>query len=104
MTDAIAVALVGGLPLTIAALGTLVVSLRNGGKADVIIGHVNSEKTAAEGRELTLRAENKLLRESLEESRQAAALLAQAVALSQAAVRVGNVAVSIPAATGKINQ
>jgi hypothetical protein len=45
-----------------------------------IEGHVNSEKTAAEGREYALRVENTLLRERIVEHQQTAALLAQATA------------------------
>jgi len=47
-------------------------------QATVIVGHVNSEKTAAEGRESALTNENRLLREMLTEKTQQAALLAQA--------------------------
>lgn len=47
----------------------------------VVKGHVNSEKTAAEGRELTLRKENALLREMILEKKADAALLAQAAAM-----------------------
>ena len=45
-----------------------------------IEGHVNSEKTAAEGRETTLKRENELLREMLTGQKTTAALLAQAAA------------------------
>ena len=47
---------------------------------EAIKGHVNSEKTAAEGRELALRQENVLLREMITEKKLTAQLLAQAVA------------------------
>lgn len=49
-------------------------------KAEVIVGHVNSEKTAAQGREATLAAENVLLRQLIAEKKEAAGLLAQAAA------------------------
>lgn len=56
-------------------------------KADVIAattakidGHVNSEKTASDGREAALRREIELLRESLTDTKATAALLAQAAA------------------------
>jgi len=47
---------------------------------ETIKGHVNSEKTAADGRELALRREIELLREIAGSQKEAAALLAQAVA------------------------
>lgn len=49
-------------------------------KAEVIVGHVNSEKTAAQGREATLEAENVLLRQIIAEKKETAMLLAQSVA------------------------
>lgn len=62
-------------------------------KADVIAataakidGHVNSEKTAGEGRENTLRTEIALLRESLNDKKVTASLLAQAAAGSTTTV------------------
>jgi hypothetical protein len=55
------------------------------GKVSAIEGHVNSEKTAAEGRENTLKAEKALLMEMLAERKQAAALLAQAASHAVAA-------------------
>lgn len=54
-------------------------------KAEVIVGHVNSEKTAAQGREATLEAENVLLRQIIAEKKETAMLLAQAVATTQPA-------------------
>lgn len=50
------------------------------GKVSAIEGHVNSEKTAAQGRMDALMAENALLREMLGERKLTAALLAQAAA------------------------
>jgi hypothetical protein len=47
-------------------------------KVTAIEGHVNSEKTAGEGRENTLKRENELLREMLADRKLTAALLAQA--------------------------
>lgn len=49
-------------------------------KAEVIAGHVNSELTAGKGREATLKRENELLREMVEEGKKATALLAQSAA------------------------
>lgn len=49
-------------------------------KAEVIVGHVNSEKTAAEGRQAKLEAENVLLRQIIAEKKETAVLLAQATA------------------------
>lgn len=80
MTDNVALAMITGLPLTLAAIGGLYVQLTTRGKVEVIQGHVNSEKTAAEGRENTLKVENQLLREQLAEHKNIAALLAQAAA------------------------
>jgi hypothetical protein len=48
------------------------------GKVSAIEGHVNSEKTAADGREAALRGEIILLREIITDLRSRAALLAQA--------------------------
>jgi len=51
------------------------------GKVSAIEGHVNSEKTASDGRENALRAENTLLREIIADKRASAGLLAQAAAM-----------------------
>jgi hypothetical protein len=51
---------------------------------EAIKGHVNSEKTAAEGRLAALQKENDLLREMLTDKKATAALLAQAVATKDA--------------------
>jgi hypothetical protein len=48
---------------------------------EAIKGHVNSEKTASEGREVALRQENSLLREMLTHEKNNASLLAQAAAV-----------------------
>ena len=50
-----------------------------------IKGHVNSEKTASDGREAALRQENTLLREMLADKKATAGLLAQAVAQTNVA-------------------
>lgn len=80
MTDAVAIALIGGLPLTLAAIGTLWTTLRTGAKTDVILGHVNSEKTA-------LLTENRMLKEQLDRSNTTAGLLAQSTAQSSNTVQ-----------------
>lgn len=54
-------------------------------KVSAMEAHVNSEKTAADGRENTLKAENVLLRELIGEKKQAAALLAQTAAVARRA-------------------
>jgi hypothetical protein len=82
-------ALAAGGALLIAAFFAGIVSVITAwrtmvGKVTAIEGHVNSEKTAAEGRENTLKRENELLREMLTERKQTAALLAQSVATLQA--------------------
>lgn len=66
---------------------TIITALRQSTRIDVIgqktaaiEGHVNSEKTASEGRELALRNEIVLLREMITDKRTSAALLAQASA------------------------
>lgn len=51
---------------------------------EAIKGHVNSEKTAAQGREALLQRENHLLREMLTDKSTTARLLAQAVAVAGA--------------------
>jgi hypothetical protein len=48
---------------------------------EAIEGHVNSEKTAANGREALLQTENRLLREMLTHETSTAALLAQAASV-----------------------
>ena len=55
---------------------------------ETIKGHVNSEKTAAQGREETLRMENALLREQLAQENITKRLLAQAAALVPALATV----------------
>jgi hypothetical protein len=50
----------------------------------VVLGHVNSEKSLAEGRENTLKRENELLREMLADKKATAALLAQAATHARA--------------------
>lgn len=71
-----AVTIIGALA---AAAVTMITAWRTiAQKVASIEGHVNSEKTAAEGREATLKVENTLLREMLVEKKQVAALLAQA--------------------------
>jgi hypothetical protein len=47
---------------------------------EAIKGHVNSEKTAADGREMALRQENTLLRQQNTDQKATADLLAQAAA------------------------
>lgn len=47
---------------------------------EAIKGHVNSEKTASEGRERLLENENKMLKEMIADKRMTASLLAQASA------------------------
>jgi hypothetical protein len=61
---------------------------------EAIKGHVNSEKTAAEGKLNTAMRENELLREMLADRKATAALLAQAVAVSGA---VGGALTVVPA-------
>jgi hypothetical protein len=80
MTDAVAIALIGGLPLTLAAIGGLYVQLSTRGKIEVIQGHVNSEKTADAGRIAAKDMEIQLLREQIVDLKAAAGLLAQASA------------------------
>ncbi len=83
-------------PLAIAAIGTAgavligaffagIVSVITAwrtiaGKVSAIEGHVNSEKTASDGREASLRKENEMLREMIAEQKHVAGLLAQATA------------------------
>lgn len=49
----------------------------------VVLGHVNSEKSAAEGRLATVKRENELLREMIADKIHTAGLLAQAVVQRQ---------------------
>jgi hypothetical protein len=91
MTDAVGVALIVGVPALVTAIGGLITVMRTSAKTDVILGHVNSEKTASEGRIAALRIENDLLREMLTDKKSTAALLAQA-----AASRTRAAAVTLP--------
>jgi hypothetical protein len=100
--DPLTVTLIGGMIVTvISAIVTGVVSIitaiqvkaakdqqaQNGERIVTVVastkaieGHVNSEKTAAQGREVALQQENKMLREMVAEKANTAALLAQAAA------------------------
>lgn len=100
--DAGNITLLGGMIVTvIAALAAAVVSVINAMRlgdvkqrqdaevaridtvskdTEAIKGHVNSEKTAAEGRQRLLENENLLLKEMLADKRLTASLLAQAAA------------------------
>jgi len=71
--------------VVIGAIAGGIVTVMNGwralaGNVSAIAGHVNSEKTAADGREIALRRENDLLREINADQKASAALLAQASA------------------------
>lgn len=81
--------IIGGIVAIIGAIATAVVTIITAwhavaSKVSVIEGHVNSEKTAAEGRERTLQHENALLREMLNDRKTTAQLLAQARAIELA--------------------
>jgi hypothetical protein len=91
--DAATISLIVGAIVTIVgAIAAAIVSIIGAVRANTeriaklaepvaaILGHVNSEKTAAEGRENTLKTENNLLRERLADQKSTAGLLAQAVA------------------------
>lgn len=80
MTDAIALALIAGTPITIAALGTLWATLRTKENTEVIKGHVNSERTELVGKLEAAKIENRLLREMLIDKSMTASLLAQSAA------------------------
>ena len=75
---------------------------------EAIKGHVNSEKTAAEGRENALRQENMLLREIIADKKATAGLLAQAVASRAHVVVAGDglppVAATAPAVVESLAQ
>jgi hypothetical protein len=78
-------AIAAGGAVVIAALAAGIVSIITAWRAiatkvSAIEGHVNSEKTAAEGRIDNLRNENALLREMIVDRKQTASLLAQSVA------------------------
>lgn len=66
------------------AIGTVVKD------TEAIKGHVNSEKTASEGRIETLRRENQLLREHMQDIKSSAEMLAQAVAARPRTSRAGD--------------
>jgi hypothetical protein len=82
--DPMVIAGLSALSLTIigaffAGLVSVITAWRTvAGKISAIEGHVNSEKTASEGRELAKDKEIALLREQLAKGDQRAALLAQA--------------------------
>lgn len=65
-------------------------------KVSAIEGHVNSEKTADQGRLENLRNENGLLREMLNDRKTTASLLAQAVASSPRALPPDATAEAVP--------
>ena len=67
------------------------------GKVSAIEGHVNSEKTAADGRERTLQSENDLLREIIADQKAAAGLLAQAVVSRSRTVEAAATITPLPA-------
>jgi hypothetical protein len=78
---ALATAAVGIIAAVAAGIVSIITAWRTiVTKVSAIEGHVNSEKTAAAGREATLTRENQLLREMLAERTTTAALLAQAAA------------------------
>jgi len=76
MTDAVWLAILATIPPTLAALGALVVSMRTDAKTDVVIGHVNSAATKAQGEIAALRHELELMRTQAAETKQTAAVLA----------------------------
>lgn len=100
--DPVTITLVGGMIITIvSAIATAIVSIITAAKlnnvktdqattaatvlavardTEAIKGHVNSERTASEGRELSLQKENALLREMVTHEKITASLLAQAAA------------------------
>ncbi len=74
MTDAVALALIAGVPIGIGAVGGfIVVAVKAVSDIKAILGHVNSERTA-------LTTENRMLREQLERQNATAGLLAQSTA------------------------
>jgi hypothetical protein len=108
MTDPVAIALIGGLPLTIAALGAFWQTMKNGAKSDVIIGHVNSEKTELvgklAGKDLVIAAKDNVIAMQaahIEDLKRAAGLLAQAQA---ARTREGPIATTAPAVVESLDR
>jgi hypothetical protein len=81
---AIAAAVVLIIGAFFAGIVSVVTAFKTFGSVKAIEGHVNSEKTAADGRELLLKNENALLREMLDERKTTAALLAQSTAMTAA--------------------
>lgn len=85
LTPGLIAAYAGGMAIVIAAVAAAIVSVITSWRtltASVakIEGHVNSEKTAAEGRENTLTREKELLLEIIAAQKLSASLLAQAAA------------------------
>jgi hypothetical protein len=76
MSDAFWLALLAAIPPTLAALAALFVSMRTDAKTDVVIGHVNSASTKAQGEIQALRHELELMRVQAAETKQTAAVLA----------------------------
>lgn len=91
--DPVVITLIGGMIVTVISaivtgIVTVITALRQGENSrkidgvakdtEAIKGHVNSEKTASEGRESALRQEIVTLREMVADHKTAAALLAQA--------------------------
>lgn len=79
MSDTVIVALLVALAPTILAISTLVVSIRNGKKSDVIKEHVNSTATKQQEKIDRLTAQVEALIADKAEKKETAALLAQAI-------------------------
>lgn len=90
MSDAVQIALIGGLPATIAALAALWVSIRTQTTAKVIEGHVNSAATKASGEIAQLRKEVEMLTKVAAENREIAAMLASRAGVVRQAERVSD--------------
>jgi ABC-type uncharacterized transport system ATPase subunit len=96
VTDAIALALIVAVPPTLVALSGLIVSIRNGKKADVIKEHVNSTATKQQEKidNLTTQVESLLAVQA--ERKEIASLLAQAAADRTSVTAIPVEIVSVP--------
>jgi hypothetical protein len=72
-------ALIVGLPPTILAFASLIQSIRNGAKSDVIAGHVNSAASAQVAKINGLEQEVRQMRAEMADRKEIAAVLAAKV-------------------------
>lgn len=78
VSDSVVLAMITAIPPTLLALATLIVSINNSRKADVIAGHVNGSAAAAAADAANLRKQIETMAREAADKREIAAVLAQA--------------------------